>query len=41
MLVHGILHAVGLDHERSAAQACAMETLETQILSSLGIATPY
>jgi probable rRNA maturation factor len=41
MLVHGTLHAAGLDHERSAAQARAMERLETLILSSLGVSNPY
>jgi probable rRNA maturation factor len=40
LVVHGILHLLGYDHERSAA-ARRMETLETRILASFGIANPY
>ena len=40
LLIHGSLHALGHDHVR-AAQARVMEGLETQLLSSLGIADPY
>jgi probable rRNA maturation factor len=36
MLVHGVLHAQGWDHEIEA-QAQAMEALEAQILAKLGI----
>jgi probable rRNA maturation factor len=40
LTVHGVLHLLGFDHqnERDAAR---METLETRILASLGIADPY
>ena len=41
LLVHGTLHAQGYDHETSAADADAMEALETQILAEMGIANPY
>ena len=40
LAVHGVLHLVGYDHE-SAADALAMETLETQILAGLGLRNPY
>ena len=40
MLVHGILHLVGLDHEDDD-EAEAMERLEVQALARLGIASPY
>ena len=40
MLVHGTLHLLGHDH-LGAAEAAAMEALETRILASLGIADPY
>ena len=40
LVVHGALHAQGLDHER-AAQAAAMERRESAILAGLGIADPY
>jgi probable rRNA maturation factor len=40
LVVHGVLHLLGYDHERSAA-ARRMETLETRILASFGIADPY
>lgn len=41
MLVHGTLHAMGYDHERSASEAKRMEGLETLILEGLGVANPY
>ncbi|MGE4063856.1 MAG: rRNA maturation RNase YbeY [Rhodospirillaceae bacterium] len=40
MVVHGVLHLLGYDHE-SAADAKTMERLETKILSQLGIVDPY
>jgi probable rRNA maturation factor len=40
MVVHGMLHLQGFDHETDA-QADAMETLETEILTGLGFAAPY
>ena len=40
LLVHGTLHAQGLDHE-SDADATAMEARETAILAALGFADPY
>ena len=40
LVVHGFLHLVGFDHENED-EADAMERLEAEILSSLGIASPY
>jgi probable rRNA maturation factor len=40
LVVHGVLHAQGMDHER-AAQAKQMEARETAILQALGYANPY
>lgn len=40
LLVHGLLHLLGHDHE-SAAEAEEMEALETAILADLGVADPY
>jgi probable rRNA maturation factor len=40
LIVHGILHLVGHDHE-AEAEAVAMERLETAILARLGIADPH
>ncbi|MEO6895232.1 MAG: rRNA maturation RNase YbeY [Caldimonas sp.] len=40
LLVHGTLHAQGLDHERDA-DAKRMEARETAILAGLGFADPY
>lgn len=40
LLVHGILHLIGHDHE-AEEEAEAMERLETDILAGLGIADPY
>lgn len=40
LVVHGVLHLLGCDHEE-AAQAEAMEALEVAILADLGIADPY
>lgn len=41
LLVHGTLHAQGWDHETSEADADAMEAREVEILSGLGIKSPY
>lgn len=40
LLVHGTLHLLGYDHETDE-EADVMETLETRILASRGIADPY
>ena len=40
MLVHGTLHLLGYDHENDR-DAAEMESLETRILASGGIADPY
>src|SRR5690606_37537748 len=41
LIVHGLLHLAGHDHEISASDAEAMETLETKALAICGIADPY
>jgi probable rRNA maturation factor len=40
LVVHGMLHLLGFDHERDE-DAEAMEALETNVLDGLGIADPY
>lgn len=40
LIVHGILHLIGFDHER-ARDAERMESLERTILADLGYADPY
>ncbi|MDG2002032.1 MAG: rRNA maturation RNase YbeY [Novosphingobium sp.] len=41
LIVHGLLHLAGYDHEDSPAQADAMEQLEIKALALMGIANPY
>jgi probable rRNA maturation factor len=41
LVVHGCLHLLGMDHERSEADAEAMEAKERAILARLGIPDPY
>jgi probable rRNA maturation factor len=40
LVVHGVLHLLGFDHE-TAADADRMESLETAILARLGVPDPY
>jgi len=40
LVVHGVLHLAGYDHERPK-DASVMEPLEVKILGRLGIADPY
>ncbi|MBL4614926.1 MAG: rRNA maturation RNase YbeY [Magnetovibrio sp.] len=40
LLVHGMLHLLGFDHETDP-QADEMEPLEIEVLDGLGIASPY
>lgn len=41
LVVHGMLHLLGCDHERGEAEAEAMEAAERRALASLGVADPY
>ena len=41
LVVHGLLHLAGYDHEQSEDEAEAMEALETKALARLGIGDPY
>lgn len=41
LIVHGMLHLAGHDHELSEEDADKMEALEVAILAKLGIADPY
>ncbi len=41
LIVHGLLHLAGYDHETSEADAEAMEELETKALAICGVADPY
>lgn len=40
LIVHGVLHLLGHDHER-AREAARMEALERRILAGLGVPDPY
>jgi probable rRNA maturation factor len=41
LIVHGLLHLAGYDHELGAEQAEAMEALEVKALALIGVADPY
>lgn len=41
LIVHGLLHLCGYDHETSEADCAQMEALEIAILGELGIKNPY
>ncbi len=41
LIIHGLLHLAGYDHEQSPAAATEMEALEIKALASMGIADPY
>ncbi len=41
LIIHGLLHLAGHDHEISFAHAAKMEYLEIKALASMGIANPY
>jgi probable rRNA maturation factor len=40
LVLHGLLHLIGYDHE-TEAEAVAMERLETEILTAIGLKDPY
>jgi probable rRNA maturation factor len=41
LVIHGLLHLAGHDHELGDAEAEVMEALETKALAKMGIADPY
>lgn len=41
LVVHGILHLLGYDHELSTEDELIMESLEVEIMQSLGFSDPY
>jgi probable rRNA maturation factor len=41
LIVHGLLHLAGYDHETSPEDAAIMEALEIKALASMGIPNPY
>jgi probable rRNA maturation factor len=41
LIIHGLLHLAGYDHETSSEDAAAMEALEIKALALMGIADPY
>jgi probable rRNA maturation factor len=41
LVVHGLLHLAGHDHETSPADAAAMEMLEIKALALMGVEDPY
>jgi len=40
MVIHGVLHLIGFDHQ-SSADAAVMESREIQLLAGLGFPDPY
>ena len=41
LIIHGLLHLAGHDHETSPEEAAEMEALEIKALASMGIGNPY
>jgi probable rRNA maturation factor len=41
LIIHGVLHLLGHDHETGEGDATRMEELERKALATLGIADPY
>lgn len=41
LMIHGLLHLAGYDHETGEEDAAEMEVLETNALALMGIADPY
>lgn len=41
LIIHGLLHLAGHDHETSPEDAAEMEALEIKALASMGIGNPY
>ena len=41
LIIHGLLHLAGYDHETSPSDARTMEALEINALARMGIADPY
>ena len=41
LVVHGMLHLLGYDHEQGEAEAEAMEEAERSALAAMGVADPY
>jgi probable rRNA maturation factor len=41
LMVHGLLHLAGYDHETGEEDAAEMEALETKALALMGLADPY